>query len=63
MHCHGFKIAYWTPLATAANNYLDGTIMKMSLDGGVVTTIHWTRIPDGIAVDAASVYWDELPGC
>jgi hypothetical protein len=53
---------FWTNAGTFTNNYMDGSVMKVPLDGGIPTTLaswqsdpFWNPWP--IAVDATSVFW------
>jgi hypothetical protein len=54
---------YWLNGGTAANNFSDGTVMKVQLGGGAVTTLATVQATvQDIAVDSTSVYWTGLHG-
>ncbi len=49
---------YWLYQGTSTNDYVDGAILRVSLDDGSMTTLasdQW--LPSCIAVDANNVYW------
>jgi hypothetical protein len=52
---------YWTNAGTAANNYTDGTVVKMPLAGGTPTTLATGQdYPVGIVSDGVNVFWASL---
>jgi hypothetical protein len=53
--------AYWVNGGTAANNYQDGSVMKVSLASGTITTLaSGQNFPQSIAIDATTVYWANI---
>jgi len=57
---------YLTKLGASANDYTEGTVMKVSLAGnsGAPTTLAAAQCePNAIAIDSANVYWGTNGGC
>jgi hypothetical protein len=51
---------YWTNAGTAANNYTDGTVMKLALNGTTPTAIAMGQaLPFGIVSDGTNVYFTD----
>ena len=49
---------YWAVAGTAANGYVDGTVMSAPLGGGTPKTLATgQRTPTAIAVDSTNIYW------
>jgi len=48
---------YWGNAGTSNAYYKDGSVMKLALGDGTLTTLVGGGLPDDIVVDAMSVYW------
>jgi hypothetical protein len=48
---------YWTNTGSSDDNYTDGAILKMDIDGGAPSILAVQNHPLAIAVDDDSVYW------